>query len=124
MSYTRVSFFARIISDYSITFSSDNRLLNGDIEKDLEISPFMMMLGGTIKLHAIDGSTIEVTIPAGLEANKLLRLEGRGYWTDETCRFRGNCYLRIIPEIKNMDNIPVEELRIFINAAKSRHPNI
>jgi DnaJ-class molecular chaperone len=124
MSQTKFMFYARIVSSFNITFEHANKLLNGDIEKDLEISPFLMIVGGTVTIRAIDDTMIEVTIPAGLGANKLLRLEGKGYWTDETCRSRGNCYFRVVPRIKKLNDISADEMREFLDAVKTKYSNI
>lgn len=113
ISQTKYKVFARINSDYLLE-------KNGDITKDLLISPFLMMVGGWIKITTIDGNLLEVFIPPGLETNKLLKVSGRGYWTGENSRLRGDCYFRAVPNIVELSKIPKDELREFIHAAQKQ----
>jgi len=47
------------------------------IKSDVEISYLQAILGDTIKVNTVDG-TEELAIPAGLQPNKVLTLEGKG----------------------------------------------
>jgi DnaJ-class molecular chaperone len=106
--------FMHVESDYAITFTGNNA---GDIQRDLEVSPFILMTGGTISAKCIDGKMLDINIPAGLKANRLLRLEGRGYWTNHMCLERGDCYFRIVPKIQTLNEMDHVELMNFIDKA-------
>jgi DnaJ-class molecular chaperone len=104
----------RINSDqYAINWDLDSR---GNVKIDCDIPALRMMLGGWINVKMLDGSTVNVRVPPGLEANKLLKVQGKGYWKNQKCQERGDCLLRVIPIIKKVSDIPSEELKEFIDA--------
>lgn len=114
----RHQIYAKITCDHKISWDQGHR---GDIEMDFYVSPLIMILGGWADVQLFDGSTVSVRIPAGLEANKLLKIKDKGYWKSTKCQARGNCFLKIIPKIQKLDEISKEELKEFISAAKTHH---
>lgn len=62
-----------------LTVDSDKEFRRDGINilSDIEISYLQAILGDTVKVKTVEG-TEELTIPAGLQPNKVLTLEGRG----------------------------------------------
>jgi DnaJ-class molecular chaperone len=105
----------RISSEqYAINWDFDSR---GNVKTDCYIPALRMILGGWMNVRMLDGSVVNVRVPPGLEANKLLKVQGKGYWKNQKCQDRGDCLLRVIPAIKKISDIPSEELKEFIDAA-------
>ena len=98
-------------SEYKIDWDLEDR---GNVKVDFYVSPFRMILGGWAEATMLDGSTVSVRIPAGLEANKLLKVQGKGYWKNRWCIERGDCLLRVIPAIQKLSDIPVEHVTEFV----------
>lgn len=111
---TRV--FARIITDYSVKFGPGIDSMEpphssaGNIERPIEVSVITMVTGGTIEYKTIDGASVNVRIPAGIEAFRALRLKERGYWKAARRRDRGDCFLRLVPKIQRLDELSYEQL--------------
>ena len=95
----------------------------GNMTQELHVSPFKMILGGFQEVVTIEGKTVEVRIPAGLEANTLLKVKDRGYWKNQSCQHRGNLLLRVIPKIQKLEDIPKKELTEFVKAVKAGKSN-
>jgi DnaJ-class molecular chaperone len=112
--------FIKIVSTFRISWGTTSPEEAGDIINDLRISPITMMLGGTVIVEMIDGGEIQVNIPPGLQANKILRVRGRGYWSHQGSAWRGDCLLRAIPEIKPLKDISKEEIIKFREATGGR----
>jgi DnaJ-class molecular chaperone len=55
-----------------------SRMRGGDQRYQLSISFIEAALGGSRRLTLPDGRTLDVTIPAGIEAGQVLRLRGKG----------------------------------------------
>lgn len=86
---------------------------SGTITKPLKVDWLTIMTGGFYNVDTIDGSTISVRIPAGIEANKLLKVAGKGYWSDAKQSRRGDLLLKVIPVIPKIDKIPYFQLKQF-----------
>ena len=65
---------------------------------DAIISFPVAVLGGKINIKNIDGSELEVNIPAGTQSHTLLRLAGEGFVNLKT-RKRGDLFLRVIIDV-------------------------
>ncbi len=86
-----------------------------DIEVELPLSIYEAALGGKVSVPTIKGN-VGLTIPAGSDTGKVLRLKGRGI---ETARKKGDQLVRLsvhMPE--KIDN----ELRDFLKAMKENQP--
>lgn len=104
--------YAKITDDrYTIDWGVNDANRRGDVKTDLFISPFKMILGGWQEATMLDGSVVSVRVPPGLESNRVLKVKGQGYWRNEKCADRGDCFLRAIPAIKKLDEYPQEELK-------------
>lgn len=108
---------ARIKTDQIIDWGRYGATNLGDIRTDFYISPLKMILGGWQDFTTLDGGTVQVRIPPGLESNKLLKIKGKGYWKNQQCIDRGDVFLKVIPKIQKLEEIPAEELAEFIKAA-------
>lgn len=84
----------------------------GDVHDHIKVSAITMMLGGFIDYQTLDGGTISLRVPAGMEAGKKLKVKEKGYWRRNggTHGGRGDVYLTVIPQIQPLDKIPVEQL--------------
>jgi DnaJ-class molecular chaperone len=115
--------FANITGPYKIDWGQNNPHDRGNLTQDLYISPFIMILGGFVEVKTIDGGVVQVRIPAGLEANKLLKVAERGYWKSSNAnRDRGHLFLRAIPKIQKLEDIPHAEIVAFEKAVAERYP--
>lgn len=115
-----VKVWIKIISDYKINWGYDEISKNGDLLKPISISPFIMMAGGFMEVATIEGGKVSVRIPAGLSPSALLKIKGKGYWQSEKCQHRGDCYLRVIPNIQRLDDIDPAELNAFVEEVQRR----
>ncbi len=118
--------FIKIVSEYRMVVPNHpfGNLINqggGDIMKELSVSPFLMMQGGFVEVKCIDGTAVSIRVPAGLEANQTLRIQGKGYWLNKSCEHRGDVYLRIIPTIQKIDDIPItDDLKSFVEIMREK----
>ena len=87
----------------------------GNIYIDFGISPFKMICGGFAEFECIDGGVVQVRIPEGLEANKLLKIKERGYWKSEKREQRGDCFLRVTPIIMKLKDYPLSDIKLFMD---------
>lgn len=110
--------YAKIISDYKIDWS--NTSTYGDITKEIKVPALRMIMGGWFDVETLDNKKVSVRIPAGLEANKLLKIQGRGYWkTQGRSKERGDMYLRVIPLIQKFPDLSLAEVNEFVNLCRS-----
>lgn len=86
----------------------------GNIYIDVGVSPFKMICGDYVEFTCIDGGTVQVRIPEGLGAGKMLKIKERGYWTSEKREHRGDCFLRVTPVIKKLGEYPLDDIRLFM----------
>ncbi|MFN3910056.1 MAG: molecular chaperone DnaJ [Candidatus Anstonellaceae archaeon] len=85
---------------------------------DVFVSFSTLVLGGKIKLKNIDGSDLEVNVPAGTPSHTLLRLQNEGFQNLRTKR-KGDLYIRVIVEIpKKLNSHQKELLKEFENESK------
>jgi len=103
----------QIESEYKIDWNPESR---GNAKIDFFVSPFRMILGGWADARTLDGTVVSVRIPPGLEANKMLKVKGKGYWKNRRCDARGDCLLRAIPAIQKLEDIPLDQLKEFLGA--------
>lgn len=94
----------------------------GNITQDANISPFLLITGGWQEISTIDGSTVKVYIPPGTKANSKLKVKGKGFWKILAKQVRGDLILRVIPDIKQLGQININEYfefsRKFFEEAK------
>jgi len=89
---------------------------SGNIYANIKVSPFMMMSGGFAHFNTIDGATMQVRIPSGIKPLTLLNVKGRGLWRNTRLASRGDCMLRVLPEIKKPHEYSQEEVDQFLKA--------
>jgi len=61
----------------------------------------------------IDGGSVKVYIPAGSPVNTLLKVGEKGYWRGDKLEHRGHCFLRLIPKIQKLGDMPKEDVIEF-----------
>jgi DnaJ-class molecular chaperone len=83
----------------------------GDVMKDFKLSPFKMILGGWVDVPIL-GGTKKAYIHPGFRANSILKLAQGGYWKNTEDPERGDCYLRLVPDIKQLHEYDKEELNV------------
>ena len=88
----------------------------GNIYSNIRVSPFMMMSGGFAHFNTVDGATMQVRIPSGVKPLTLLNVKGRGLWKNTMATSRGDCFLRVVPEIKKPHEYSQEEVDQFLKA--------
>ena len=80
---------------------------------DYTVSVFDALVGRRVQVPTIDGTTLEVGIPAGIQADQLLNCKGYGL-PDSRTQQRGNMYIRVkfrMPRLTDSDKQIIEELR-------------
>lgn len=100
--------------DYDIDDGRYDIHSKGNIYIDVGVSPFKMICGDYVEFTCIDGGTVQVRIPEGLGAGKMLKIKERGYWTSEKREYRGDCFLRVTPVIKKLGEYPLDDIRLFM----------
>ena len=117
-------FFPNIKTDYEINTGSTDPWKRGDLKIEALVSPFLLMAGGWQTVPTIDGGSVEVRIPAGLEAGKTLKIKGKGFWREQNSNNRGDVFLKVVPHIRKLSDIPVAELAGFMGKLDELiHPN-
>jgi DnaJ-class molecular chaperone len=111
-----VTIIVMIHSDFTIDLGTNGDNTRGDVTKTVIVSPFLMMTGGFIDVEMLDGFKVKVRVPEGLASNSLLKVSRRGYFRGYACEDRGDCYLRIVPEIKKLNEFTDKELFNFEQA--------
>jgi DnaJ-class molecular chaperone len=90
----------------------------GNIYVNIGVSPFKMICGGFVEYTCIDGDVVQVRIPEGLGAGKLLKIKERGYWKNEKCSHRGDCFLRVTPNIMKLSDYPASDIKMLMEKYK------
>jgi DnaJ-class molecular chaperone len=80
-----------------------------DLYVDLPISIYDLVLGGEVKVPTLSGQ-VDMTIPAGTQNNRLLRLSGRGM-PQVKGRGNGDQYVRLIGQLPQ--NLSDKEQKLF-----------
>lgn len=93
-------------------------IYKGDITRDFYCPVVKLLLGGFIDVKTIDGSTVRVRIPEGQESGLKLKLKGKGFFVGDKQALRGDCYLKIIPEIKPLSKWSDDDLKSLVDAAQ------
>ncbi|TVR02278.1 MAG: J domain-containing protein [Spirochaetaceae bacterium] len=89
------------------------RITGSDLEADLPVAPWEAALGAKVAARLPNGSAT-VTVPAGSQAGKRLRLKGKGLRTDGDTR--GDLYLMIT--IRIPETLSDRERSLFEELAK------
>lgn len=111
---------ARINAGCTINWGATEPHKRGDAQREEKLSPFKMIMGGWHDARTLDGSTVSIRIPPGLKSGSFLKIQGKGYWRDRNLFSRGDMYLKIIPDIKKIDEYTEDELRSFRETLNSR----
>lgn len=88
-----------------------------DLYRDMNISVYTAALGGKITVPHLDGS-ISMTIPAGTNNGKVLRLKGKGMPVFGKPDTFGDLYLTV--RLQLHDNLSKEEIKLFEQMRKLR----
>lgn len=100
-----------------VNWGKNSEFERGGVSIVIYVSPFLMITGGFLEVDMIDGTKVKVHIPAGSKANSLLKVKGKGYWRDTQTHYaRGDCLLRMVPEIKKIDELSSGEVMDFTDA--------
>lgn len=70
-----------------------------DIYLQIPISITQASLGAQIQVPTVDGTDVLVTVPAGTQNGKVLRLKGKGAPVFRSTTMRGDMYLRLVVSI-------------------------
>ena len=93
--------------------------LDGDnLYFDLYLDLYTAVLGGKQIVRTLNGKTVNVTIPAGTESGKILRLKNLGYPLSENIDSYGDLLVRIKIELPT--NLSSEEKQLFNKLASLR----
>lgn len=95
-------------------FELDGNNLYYDIFVDL----YTAVLGGKMKVITLGGKTVNITIPAGTDSGKILRLKGLGFPISENSKTYGDLLVRIKVELPK--NLTKEETDLFKKLASLR----
>ncbi len=88
-----------------------------DLYRDMAISVYTAALGGKITVPHLDGS-ISMTIPAGTNNGKVLRLKGKGMPVYGKADTYGDLYLTV--RLQLHDNLSKDEIKLFEEMRKLR----
>ena len=88
-----------------------------DLYLDLPVSIYDLVLGGDVRVPTISGD-VTMTIPAGTQSNKRLRLAGKGMPKLKTAGF-GDEYVRLVGELPT--NLTDKEAKLFRELASMRN---
>jgi len=86
---------------------------NNNIVLDYTVSVFDALIGKRIQVPTIEGTTLEVGLPAGIQADQLLNCKGYGL-PDSRTQYRGNMYIRVkfrMPHLSETDKKIIEDLK-------------
>lgn len=81
-----------------------------DLYRDLAIAPYVAALGGKVRVPLLNGD-ISLTIPAGTNNGKVLRLKGKGMPDYNSESVKGDVYLTI--RIEMPEKLSVEEKALY-----------
>jgi DnaJ-class molecular chaperone len=87
-----------------------------DLYLDLPVSIYDLLLGGQVNVPTLSGQ-VAMTIPAGTQNNRLLRLAGRGL-PQVKGRGSGDQYVRLIGQLPQ--NLSDQEKKLFAELASLR----
>ena len=74
--------------------------------------------GGKVQVDGLDGSTYNVTVPAGTQSKTKFNIPNKGLWTDTRCNVRGNLIAELNITIPNINNtIEIENLKKALNVS-------
>ena len=65
----------------------------------VSVSYLDAILGSTLKIDTVDGSPVDVALPAGTQPGATLRLEGKGAPKLNNLNLRGSHYVKVNVEI-------------------------
>ncbi len=88
-----------------------------DLYIDLPVSMYELVLGGDVRVPTMNGD-VTMTVPAGTQSNKLLRLTGKGMPKLKTGGF-GDEYVRLIGQLPT--NLSEKETKLFRELASLRN---
>ena len=88
-----------------------------DLYVDLPVSIYDLVLGGEVEVPTLSGQ-VAMTIPAGTQNNRLLRLSGRGMPAIKGKR-TGDQYVRLIGQLPQ--NLSDKEKKLFKELAALRN---
>ncbi|MEL7314594.1 MAG: J domain-containing protein [Cyanobacteria bacterium J06559_3] len=88
------------------------KLVNNDVLCRVPVTPSEAALGGTIEVPTLSGP-VQLTIPAGAQSGKRLRLSGRGFPVGRDRRGDQIVELEVVvpPELSNRERTLYEEIR-------------
>ncbi len=88
-----------------------------DLYIDLPVSVYELVLGGDVRVPTMNGE-VTMTVPAGTQSNKLLRLAGKGMPKLKTDGY-GDEYVRLIGQLPT--NLSDKETKLFRELATLRN---
>jgi DnaJ-class molecular chaperone len=88
-----------------------------DLYIDLPVSVYELVLGGDVRVPTMNGE-VTMTVPAGTQSNKLLRLSGKGMPKLKTDGY-GDEYVRLIGQLPT--NLSDKETKLFRELASLRN---
>ncbi len=88
-----------------------------DLYIDLPVSLYELVLGGDVRVPTMNGE-VTMTVPAGTQSNKLLRLAGKGMPKLKATGF-GDEYVRLIGQLPT--NLTDKETKLFRELASLRN---
>ncbi len=88
-----------------------------DLYIDLPVSVYELVLGGDVRVPTMNGD-VTMTVPAGTQSNKLLRLSGKGMPKLKAGGF-GDEYVRLIGQLPT--NLTEKETKLFRELASLRN---
>lgn len=88
-----------------------------DLETEVSVSLYKMLLGGKINVKTLDGD-VSFSIPAGTPNGKAFRLPGKGLPNYENPTVRGNLYVKVSAELPK--KLSPEEKQLFEQLAALR----
>jgi DnaJ-class molecular chaperone len=88
-----------------------------DLYIDLPVSVYELVLGGDVRVPTMNGD-VTMTVPAGTQSNKLLRLAGKGMPKLKAAGF-GDEYVRLIGQLPT--NLSDKETKLFRELASLRN---
>ncbi|MGC1381311.1 MAG: J domain-containing protein [Candidatus Baltobacteraceae bacterium] len=91
-----------------------------DLYVDLPVSIYDLVLGGDVAVPTLSGQ-VEMTIPAGTQNNRLLRLSGRGM-PKVKGKGTGDQYVRLIGQLPQ--NLSPKETKLFEELASFRNGKV
>lgn len=91
----------------------------GDIKDVIFVDALIMIMGGWIDFIGFDNSAIKLRVPEGMDAGKMLKVKGHGFWRNQQCTSRGDMYLKVVPKITKLPEQDKILLKQFTDAANS-----